>query len=97
MSQEGNNNTIVNADILSSLTEYIIRVCVAVINNDSLNDKLVIALAQQDSVDILARFISSGESSIVFIEDATSVGGEGNYFIFYLLFNAICLFTSKNF
>ena len=63
-------------DILQALKQFIIRICIASINKDSLdNKKLTEVLDRQD--DILRKFISSPESSIVFIEDATSVGGEG--------------------
>jgi hypothetical protein len=67
-----------NVDILPSLREYIVRVCVAIINKNSLDAiKLNEALDREDAVGVLTRFISSAESSIVFIEDATSLGGEG--------------------
>lgn len=81
------SNGVVNGDIFDALKEYIVRVCIALINKDSLDTKkLSEALRRPDAVDILKRFISSAESSIVFIEDATSVGGEGSakYFTFWL-------------
>lgn len=68
----------IDEDILPSLKEYITRVFLAVINSDVLdNDKINVALGKQDAVDILTKFIMSAESSIVFLEDATSEGGEG--------------------
>lgn len=67
-----------NVNILQALKQFIIRICIASINKDTLdNSKLSEVLDRHDSVDILRKFISSAESSIVFIEDATSVGGEG--------------------
>lgn len=68
----------VNGDILDALKEYIVRVCIALINKESLDpEKIMVALGQPDAGDILKKFIVSSESSIVFIEDATSAGGEG--------------------
>ena len=68
----------VNGDILDALKEYIVRVCIALINKESLDpEKIMVALGQPHAGDILKKFIVSSESSIVFIEDATSAGGEG--------------------
>jgi hypothetical protein len=68
----------IDEDILPALKEYITRVFVAIINSDTLDNNVVtLALEKQDAIDILTKFIISAESSIVFLEDATSEGGEG--------------------
>lgn len=68
-----------DVDIMLALTEYLIRVCLALINRPTLDRKILSeAFDRQDSVDVFRKFISSPESSIMFVEDSTSIGGEGN-------------------
>jgi hypothetical protein len=68
-----------DVDSMLALTEYLVRVFLALINKPSLDRKVLSeAFERQDAVDVLRKFISSPESSIVFIEDSTSIGGEGN-------------------
>ena len=80
-SEKGKTGHSANAEVMKELKDYISRVCIALINRESLDkNKLSEAFEKQDSVDALNAFICSAESSIVFIEDSTSIGGEGiNY------------------
>lgn len=72
-----------DVDIMLALTEYLVRVFLALINKPSLDRKVLSeAFEKQDAVDVLRKFISSPESSIVFIEDSTSIGGEGSQSLF---------------
>ena len=83
---EDENDSAANSNTLEALKQYIVRVCLALINKDSLDSvKLREALERQDALDILRRFLSSAESSIVFLEDSSSVGGEGNWNTYSLL------------
>jgi hypothetical protein len=78
----------VDEDILPALKEYITRVFVAAINSDVLDNSLItLAVEKQDATDILTKFIISAESSIVFLEDATSEGGEGAAHIIVTFFS----------
>ena len=66
-------------DTMLALIEYLIRVCLALFNRPSLDSRILSeAFDRQDSVDVFRKFISSPESSIIFIEDSTPIGGEGN-------------------
>lgn len=84
----------VDEDILPALKEYITRVFIAAINSDVLDNNLItLAVEKQDAIDILTKFIISTESSIIFLEDATSEGGEGAAHIIITFFSLDTRFT----
>lgn len=77
-SVKGKTGHSANAEVMQELKDYISRVCIALINRELLDkNKLSEAFEKQESVDAFNTFICSAESSIVFIEDSTSIGGEG--------------------
>jgi hypothetical protein len=77
--EKGQSSHTVSIDLLESLRDYVVRVCVALINLESLDQhKLNEAFGRQEAVDVFTKFVSSADSSIIFIEDSTSIGGEGN-------------------
>lgn len=76
---KGQSDHAISDDLLESLKDYVVRVCVALINTESLDkNKLSEAFERQDAVDVFTKFVSSADASIIFIEDSTSIGGEGN-------------------
>jgi hypothetical protein len=80
--EKGQSGHIVSMDPLESLKDYVVRVCVALINIESLDQyKLNEAFGRQEAVDVFTKFVSSADSSIIFIEDSTSIGGEGNPYL----------------
>lgn len=77
-SDKGKTGHSANAEVMQELKDYISRVCIALINRELLDkNKLSEAFEKQESVDAFNTFICSAESSIMFIEDSTSIGGEG--------------------
>jgi hypothetical protein len=80
--EKGQSGHVVSMDPLESLKDYVVRVCVALINIESLDQyKLNVAFGRQEAVDVFTKFVSSADSSIIFIEDSTSIGGEGNPYL----------------
>jgi hypothetical protein len=80
--EKGQSGPTVSVDPLESLKDYVVRVCVALINIESLDQyKLNEAFRRQEAVDVFTKFVSSADSSIIFIEDSTSIGGEGNPYL----------------
>ena len=77
------------AEIHPLLCNYIVKVFTAILDTTSTTEadetinnnskKLLEILQHRDTIETLDKFANGGESSILFVEDATSTGGECKY------------------
>ena len=78
------------AEMHPPLCNYIVKVFTAILDttstvegditsNNNKSKKLLEILQHRDTIETLNKFANGGESSILFVEDATSTGGDGKY------------------
>ena len=77
-----------STDVHPLLCNYIVKVFSAILDttatdaevkNSHNSKKLLEILQHRDTTETLDKFANGGESSILFVEDATSTGGECKY------------------
>ena len=71
------NVAVAEAELLANFNDFLVRMVSATVSKADLT-KILQGFNRQEAVHIISKFLTSTESSVIFVEDATMSGGDGN-------------------